>query len=233
MNSEGIDLPLIACAHELKTPLILMRQLSFELESTTDIKRRTEICRQMRLTSERSLRLADNLAKMARLENALFELEPIQVTGLCYEVVNELIPLTSAIEQEVVVKSARKSPVCVGNRDLLRSLLMGLLDNALQYTTENGKIYITTCIKNDKIELAVRDNGPIIDLVNFKKLKSNLGKKNQPISARPLASSLGISVAEKFVNAMNGQLLVSRHHSGGMTFKALLPTSRQLSILEL
>lgn len=233
MNSEGTDLPLIACAHELKTPLILMRQLAFELESTTDTKRRAEICRQMRLTSERSLRLANNLTKIAHLENAMFELEPIQVVGLCQEVIDELSPLTNTITQNLIIKSTRKSSVCVGNRELLRSLLMGLLDNALQYTTENGKIYITTSIINDKVELAVRDNGPIIDLANFKKLKDNLGKKNQPITARPLSSSLGITVAEKFANAMNGKLSVSRHHSGGMTFKALLPISRQLSILEL
>jgi two-component system OmpR family sensor kinase len=187
----------------------------------------------MRLTVERSLRLADNLTKLARLEGAMFELEPVQVAGLCREVVDELSPLTKARAQEVVVRSIRKAPVCVGHRELLRSLLVGLLDNALQYATENGKIYITTRINKGNIELAVRDNGPIIDLANFKKLRDNLGQRDRPIAARPLASGLGIAIAKKFVDAMNGELNVSRHHSGGMTFRALLPTSRQLSILEL
>ena len=233
MNSEGRDLPLIACAHELKTPLILMRQLTLELESNPGVERRNEIYHQMQVTTERSIRMADNLTKIIHLEDAMFEFEPIQVVELCYEVVEELKPLIDNTEQGVVIKSTRKSPICVGNRDLLRSLLIGLLDNALQYTAEDQKIYITTCIKNNKIELAVRDDGPIIDLANFKKLKNNLGRKKQPIVARPLTSSLGITIAEKFADTMNGRLSVSRHHSGGMTFRALLPVSHQMSMLEL
>jgi signal transduction histidine kinase len=85
MNGEGISPQLAACAYELKAPLVLMRQLSFELEQTRDAKRQAEICRQMRLTAERSFRLADNLTKASRLENAMFELEPVQVVSLCQE----------------------------------------------------------------------------------------------------------------------------------------------------
>ena len=233
MNGEGIDLSLAACARELKTPLILLRQLAFELESTSDDQRRAEICQRMRVTAERSLRLADNLTKLARLEGALFELEPVQLAGLCHEVVDELSPLVRARSQEVVVRSGHKALVCVGNRELLRSLLVGLLDNALQYTTENGKIYITTRINKCNIELAVRDHGAIIDLANYRKLRQSLGRNDRPIAARPLGSGLGIAIAQKLAGAMQGELAVSRHHYGGMTFRALLPISRQLSILEL
>jgi two-component system phosphate regulon sensor histidine kinase PhoR len=223
---------LSACAQELKTPLILMRQLAYELEGADDAKRQAEICRQMRLTAERSLRLADNLTKLARLEDALFELEPVQVTGLCREVVDELTPLTKAKTGAVVIKSTRQTPVCVGNRELLRAMLVGLIDNALQYETDR-EIVITTRLSRGGMELAVRDFGPIVDLTHFRKLKDSLGKFSLPVAARPLASGLGIAVAEKFAKAMNGELKMSRHHSGGMTFRALLPTSQQLSMLEL
>jgi two-component system phosphate regulon sensor histidine kinase PhoR len=233
MNSEGMDLSLAACAYELKTPLILMRQLAFELGNTADADRRAEICRQMRLTAERSLRLADNLTKVARLEGALFELEPVQVVGLCREVVNDLAPLTKTRAQEITIKSTRKTTVCIGNRELLKSILVGLLDDALQYNRKGGQVLIATRMRRGAIELSVRDDGPIIDLAQFRKLKSSLGKYNLPVAARPLSSGLGIAIAEKFISAMNGQLSVSRHQTGGITFRALLPISRQLSILEL
>jgi two-component system phosphate regulon sensor histidine kinase PhoR len=228
MNGEGMELT--ACAQELKTPLILMRQLAYEMENAPDAARQAEICRQMRLTAERSLRLADNLTKLARLEDALFELEPVQVVGLCREVVDELAPKAKA--GAVVVKSTRQAPVCIGNRELLRALLIGLIDNALQYDSE-GEIIITARLSRGGMELAVRDHGPTIDLAHFRKLKDSLGRFSLPVAARPLASGLGIAVAEKFACAMNGELTMSRHHSGGTTFRALLPTSRQLSMLEL
>jgi len=229
MNGEGIDLSLIACANELKSPLILVRQLTFELEKTNDIKRREEIYAQIRTVTERSLRLADNLTKAARLEEAMFEFEPVQIVGLCHEVINEL----KTNKSKIIIRSTQKSPVCVGNRDLLKSLLMGLVDNALQYSGEKDKIYITTRIRNQSIELLVRDEGPLVNLKNFRNLKENLGRHSSPLTARPLTSSLGIALSEKFINTMNGKLSISQHQSGGITFRAILPTSKQMSLLEI
>lgn len=230
MNSEGVDLPLTACAYELKTPLILMRQLSIELENCNDEKKRREITRRIRLTSERSLRLADNLAKMAKLEGAMFELEPIQINGICQEVVDELLPLLNAKNQKFEVNVSKKSVVAVAHRELLRSLIMGLFDNSLNYST-GKKIKISARQAGEYTEITLRDHGPIMDLTQFRHLKQNLGQQENPISSRPLASSLGLMVADKFTKAMRGELSISRHHSGGVSFKVVLPLSQQLDLL--
>jgi light-regulated signal transduction histidine kinase (bacteriophytochrome) len=84
----GLNPSLIVAAHELKAPLVLLRQLTFQFEEENFrapnqklSKKNSEITRRIRLTTERTLRLVDNLTKAARLEDALFELEPIQLTG--------------------------------------------------------------------------------------------------------------------------------------------------------
>lgn len=230
MKCEGFDLPLTTCAHELKAPLILMRQLCFELEKCKDEQRRTEIVRRIRLTSERSLRLADNLTKMARLEGAMFELEPIQINSICQEVVDELLPLSDALGQKFEVSVSKKSVVAVAHRELLRSLLMGLLDNSLNYSL-GEKIKISARQIGDNTEITVRDYGPIISLTQFRNLQQNLGRQQDSISARPLSSDLGLAIADKFARAMRGSLSISRHHNGGVSFKAELPLSQQLNLL--
>ncbi|MDR1196841.1 MAG: HAMP domain-containing histidine kinase [Candidatus Nomurabacteria bacterium] len=232
MNSEGVNLSLVACSHELKTPLCLIRQLTFELDQEKTLEKQQEIIRRIRLTTERSLRLADNLTKIARLEGAMFELEPIQINGLCQEVVDELLPLSRALAQTFDIKISSQSTVVVGHRELLRSLLLGLVDNSLNYTGSK-KIRITARQNHGETVLAVRDFGPIMDLSQFRKLSAKLGKTNAPISARPMASSLGLVIADKFASAMQGRLSVSRHHAGGVTFRAHLPLSSQLNLLEL
>jgi K+-sensing histidine kinase KdpD len=231
MNNEGVNLSLTACSHELKTPLCLIRQLTFELAQEKNPKKQQEIIRRIRLTTERSLRLADNLAKIARLENALFELEPIQVGGLCREVVDELLPLSRALGQTFDIKISNQSTVVVGHRELLRSLLLGLVDNSLS-CGDSKKIRITARQNHDETVLAVRDFGPIMELRQFRRLAGSLDFA-APISARPLASSLGLLIANKFAGVMQGRLSVSRHHSGGVTFRAHLPLSSQLNLLEL
>lgn len=223
---------LVAAAHELKTPLLLMRQLSMQLAMTDDPVKQSQTIERIRLTSEKSLRLVDTLTKSARLDDAMFELEPVHLVGLCKEVVDELFPLTSAFNQKLLFQDKSRSAVVVGNRELIRSLLMGLIDNAVQYDSESDVIEVSTRISRQQVSLSVRDHGPTIDLAEFRKIRESLGKAKLPISARPLSSGLGLMIAGKFVSAMSGELSLTRHRSGGMTFTANLPISRQLSLLE-
>jgi signal transduction histidine kinase len=232
MTLEGSDLSLVACAHELKTPLVLARQLSYELENCQDQRRQAELIRRIRLTAERSLRLADNLTKLARLEDGLFELEPIQISGLCQEVVDELSPLAQALQQKFDIHISSKSTVAVGHRELLRSLLMGLIDNAITYSS-GQLVKISARQTGAETVIGVRDYGPIMELKQFRHLQTALGSQAMPISARPLSSGLGLLIAGKFAAVMRGRLSLSRHHSGGVTFKAHLPLSRQLEFQEL
>jgi signal transduction histidine kinase len=220
---------LVAAAHELKTPLALVRQLSLQLAETKDEATRMEIIRRIRLTSERSLRLVDNLTRMARLESAMFEMEPVLLSNLCHEVIDELSPLSVALDQKFKIKVSKSPLIAVGNRDLLRSLIMGLVDNALQYNSPGASIDITARIRRGEAELAVRDHGSTMDLAEFRRLKESLGLRAMPITAQPLSSGLGLLIAQKFAVTMDGRLSVERHRQGGLTFRAHLPASQQMS----
>jgi two-component system phosphate regulon sensor histidine kinase PhoR len=175
----------------------------------------------------------DNLTRAARLESAMFELEPVLLGNLCQEVVDELSPLSAVMNQKFVVKVGQRPLVAVGNRDLLRSLVMGLVDNALQYNSADRPVEISARVRRDRAELAVRDYGAAIDLADFRRLNERLGRHVMPIAARPLSSGLGLLIAQKFAAAMNGHLSVERHRAGGMTFRAHLPASQQLSFADL
>ncbi|MDR1969813.1 MAG: HAMP domain-containing histidine kinase [Candidatus Nomurabacteria bacterium] len=224
---------LVVAAHELKTPLVLVRQLSLQLDETENAVARAEIIRRIRLTSEKSLRLVDNLTRAARLESAMFEMEPVILSNLCHEVVDELLPLSTVLGQEFQVKIGKSPLVAVGNRDLLRSLIMGLVDNALQYNSPGVPVEISARIRRGEAELAVRDYGATINLADFRHLRESLGTRAMPIAARPLSSGLGLLIAQKFAIAMSGRLSVERHRRGGLTFRAHLPVSQQMSLANL
>lgn len=262
MRSEGkheVSLtpvnPLIIAAHELKTPLVLMRQLSLDFADSlkdADFAKDSEIiAERMRLTSEKTLRLVDSLTQAARLEDGLFELEPIRLSGVFREITEEILPLSNSLEQKVVIKNSRKitnhsasSPVVIANRSLLRSLMLNILDNSLQHNNSGESIEISSRIRRKSeqksgfdadvvAEIEVRDYGNEIDLHDFRKLRENLGSV-QPISNRPLSSGLGLAIAEIFANKMGGELNIVRHSKrGGLSFTITLPISRQMSLMEL
>src|SRR5690606_14723395 len=106
-------------AHELKAPLALVRQLALRLEGgAVSQNEQQRLLRQITLTSERALRLTSDLTRSARLDPALFALEPINPEQLCKDVAAELTPLFDAYGRSVHIKTRKHPLLLVANRDL-------------------------------------------------------------------------------------------------------------------
>lgn len=229
---DGIP-SLVAAAHELKSPLALMRQLSLMLEAG-DITRaeQARMLRQITLTSERALRLTSDLTRSVRLDDALFELEPINPQQLCKDIVHELRPLFVAHGRDVRLIPHKHPLLLVANRDLLRRIIMNFSDNALHYANAEGvvEIQINALKSGQIIRLGVRDYGPALSSDMWRSLKTKLALAPQSIHARPESSGLGLYIASQFAGAMNGTIGVTRHRDGA-TFYVDLYASRQLSLL--
>lgn len=224
---------MIAAAHELKSPLALIRQLSLTLEGEdiSDVERK-RILRQITLTSERALRLTSDLTKAVRLADALFNLEPINPRQLCEDVVAEMAPLFSAHSCKFKLISRKMPTLIVANRDLLRRIIISFSDNALHYVEDNNivEIKIGSLNAGSMIRLAVRDYGPAMPIDVFNRLQDKLSIAPTPIHARPQSSGLGLYIAGQFADIMNGKIGMTRHRDGA-TFYVDLQASRQLNLL--
>lgn len=224
---------IIVAAHELKSPLALVRQLSLMLEKgDLSAVEQKNMLRQISLTSERALRLTSDLTSSARLSEGLFLLEPINPQQLCEDIVRELTPLFVAQDRKVKLVSRRQPPLIVANRDLLRRIIINFSDNALHYAEEKTsvEIQINTFNAGKTIRLCVRDYGPALPINTLKSLSKRLMVASTPIHARPLSSGLGLYIVSQFADAMNGQVGMIRHHDGS-TFYVDLQASRQLNLL--
>ena len=224
----GVDIPLVvAAAHEMKSPLALIRQLALLLEdstSLTDYER--EIVMRVKLTSERSLRITQDLTKAQRLEDGLFHLEPINPMALCEEVAHELQPLFSAKGRRIEVES-KKTPLVIANRDLLRRVLINFADNALHITTgdEPIRFQLRAHSRQNRSQILIRDYGPGVPHDVWNRLS---GYINQPqrVARRPQSSGLGLYLSRQFAEAMNGEIGVHRHRDGASFFVSLQQSSQ-------
>ena len=78
---------ILVVAHELKAPLAVLRQLAFSLG---DLNLKDERSRsQMISVSERAIKQVNDLIKIRRLEDGLFEMEPVSVREVCDAVSRE------------------------------------------------------------------------------------------------------------------------------------------------
>ncbi len=237
-GSKGVvdrNIPLTAVAiasHELKTPLVLLRQLGLSLESDTlsDSDRRT-IVHHINLVTERMLRLTTDITKVERLEEALFEMEPVNPQQICEEVIYEIAPLYKACERHIEFTARRQSALAVANRDLLRRILLNFADNALYHSEKNHPVTLLVQSRDhgSTIRVGVRDFGPSVPTKVWQSL-TQWHQRNEQLRARPSSSGLGLSIARQFAESMQGTVGVVRHKDGA-TFYVDIAASRQLSFL--
>ncbi|MGB2787604.1 MAG: HAMP domain-containing sensor histidine kinase, partial [Candidatus Saccharimonadaceae bacterium] len=200
---------------------VLIRQLALELDAGQVSKNEaSRLLRQISLTSERALNLTTNLTKVARLEDGLFELEPINPVQACEDVAIELRPLYRETNRTISVRRLYHAPLAVANRDLLRQVLVNFADNALHYSVASQPVEMTVEVsrRGNRVRLGVRDYGPAIEA--DVKLRHT----------RPRSSGLGLLIARRFAETMNGSVGVIRHQDGA-TFYIDIGVSSQLSLL--
>lgn len=225
-----MDSSLVAVAHELKSPLALIRQLSLFLNEAEGDAEQKKTIEQLGLASERALRLVTGLTKAARLEDAMFELTPVNPYQVCDEVLRSLRPIQKLKNTTMKHRYRSKTKLVVANRDLLGNLLYGFCDNALHHASETYKPELFVKGVGQKVRIGVRDYGPSLPTEVWRKVKKASKLDPQPIGGRPNSSGLGLYVAQSFARAMNSKLGVTQHRDG-VSFYIDLPISTQLSLL--
>lgn len=224
MEVNGI----FVAAHELKSPLNILRQLALSME--LDDKKSLEWTKsQMVEISERAIKQVNDLTKVARLEDGLFELEPVSIRAVCDDVLKELRFLYRGNHRGVVEKYTNKSRLVIANKEMLYSVIYNFCSNAMRYSDENTKVAVSVRDKKGKVELKVRDYGPALPTKIWKELKHGFISEPTSIAMRPGSSGLGLYIASKFSKFMNAEVSAVRHRDG-TSFTLVLPVSSQTSL---
>lgn len=203
----------VVVAHELKHPLVLIRQLAFGMESAEDP---VMYARKIQLMSEQALRLTSNIEQQARLENSLFETTICDAYGMCKEMTNELEVLFNTHGRTLRVRRARhmKRPYAVVNLDLLRRILTAFAEQILYTTTgdDDVELSVERHVARGQIRFTIKDTGHSKELHKM------------------YCGPLRMDFARDFAQAMNGVAGV-RYHRDSVTLYVDVPESKQLRLL--
>ncbi|MCF6231215.1 MAG: ATP-binding protein [Gammaproteobacteria bacterium] len=184
-------------AHELRTPLAgIKTQAQVALRSTETAQRQKAIT-QVITGVERTTKLVNQLLVLARvdaeqqLEKAEFDLKP-----LCAHVISEQI--TSALDKQVEVSlSGESTTTLCGNRELIEILITNLLNNAIRYTPEGGRITVRVVHDARGATLDVSDSGPGIPEALKKEVFDRFKRgEHQQIAGSGLGLSIVLRIAE-------------------------------------
>lgn len=220
----------VVAAHELKTPLALMRQLSLLLsEGSLDGAEAQRVSQQVTQTAERALALVGDLAHTANLSPTLFPLEPVNPLAVCRQIAQEMRPALQVYDRRVEWPRGRQAQLVVANQTLLGRVLANFLENALRYSEPSATVRVKLQRRGDVLRMGVRDFGPMMSLREYRQLLDEMALRKS-VRTRPESSGLGVYVASQFAQAMNGEIGLIRHRDG-LTFYVDVPLSRQMSWL--
>lgn len=223
MEVDGV----LVAAHELKAPLVVMRQLALLLpEMDVDGEHmRSEMVN----VSERAIKQVNDLTKIRRLEDGLFEMEPVAVRAVCDDVTRELEYLFRGHRRKMKVKYRNRARLVNANRDLLYSVVYNFLLNAVHYADTGTSAELVVGDVGGRVRIAIRDYGPALPVDIWRKM--NHGWIDQPVAMamRPGSSGLGLYIASKFSRYMGAEVGAIRHRDG-TSFFVELPVSKQASL---
>jgi two-component system OmpR family sensor kinase len=149
-------------AHELRTPLTALRLQTQLLERATTDDDRLSAIAQLKAGIVRATHLVERLLALARVEPADGTVEPrasVLLNELAARAVAELEP--AAADKEIALVLRATCPVFVAGFETgLASLVTNLLDNAVRYTPEGGRVELALALDADRAILTVTDTGP-------------------------------------------------------------------------
>jgi len=212
-------------AHELRTPMTRLRgSAEMALRSNPDPQAYRQALTDCLEEAEQALTMLNALMDVAEAEAGAMKLEPEEVelsaligsaVGLYEHVAEEKsIALHTAIPERLVLRADPRR---------LRQALANLLDNAIKYTPDGGRIEISAHAEPQGIQISVKDTGISIPAEELPKIWDRLYRGEAGRSQRGLG--LGLSLVRAVVQAHKGSVEVRSEPGQGSQFVIHLPVA--------
>ena len=206
-------------AHELRSPLAAISLQAERLAEAEMSAQARERLATLQRGIERGRNLLDQLLTLAKVQ-ATPELpkSPISVQLIYRRILEDLLPLAEAKHIDIGVEGEQDAQVWVSEWDLL-AVVKNLVDNAIRYTPQGGRVDLAVTMLEEGAVLSVQDNGPGIPLTErervFDPFYRSLG--NDQIGAglgmsivKAIADRIGAEIQLDFSDAIKGSGLCVR-----------------------
>jgi signal transduction histidine kinase len=214
-------------SHELRSPMAAVIGAARTLQDRWRMLNAAQRESFLALIGDETARLAALVADVldtSRLEAGTFSyrFEDVDLGRLVEEAVEAAL---LAQEEVDVVSSVRGLlPPIRGDRARLRQVLGNLIDNAVKYSPEGGRVQVTAAGSNGAVRIAVRDEGPGIPADQQALIFEKFGRADVPGGSKP-GTGLGLFIARSIAEAHGGTLEVDSAPQVGSTFTVTLPVS--------
>ena len=218
-------------SHELKTPITSVKGFAETLLSgdVPDKETSDQFLRIIYDESERLNRLITDLLELSKIEKQAM---PLQITDVnVNEIINNSTQTISKFARDknitLHLPDDSAGPVHVeADKDRLGQIVLNLVANAVNYTSDNGEIFINVEEHTSKIVIWVRDTGMGIPEESLDRLFERFYRVDQARSRHSGGTGLGLAIVKHLVESHDGKIFVKSVEGVGSTFTVELPKTQ-------
>jgi len=165
--------------------------------------------------------MTNNLLLNAQLESKpIFLPRDVDLTELLDEVIREARVLAEGLNLEV---STPEVVVVPGDYDLLKQMVLNVVDNAIKFTPKGGSVQVSLSRAEDWAILSVSDTGQGIPPKHLTHVMEPFYKAAPPRKSKAGGVGLGLAIVKQVIDLHGGQLEIHSQEGVGTTVTMRLP----------
>ena len=225
MKTQFIDV----VSHELRTPLTVMRGYIDLVESEYSSKLDPKFSSRLKIiktNTDKLYALVENMLDVSRLEKGSLQihLEPLRIDAILEEIIQTRVHDAEEKKQSLTLEVEGRLPLIMADRRRIKDVFNSLVDNAIKYTQDGGRIQVSSRDEGRMIHVWVKDNGVGIPLEYLGKIfdRFHIVASND-LSHQVNRLGLGLPIAKGIVEAHGGRVWVESQVGKGSVFHVDLP----------
>jgi signal transduction histidine kinase len=215
-------------SHELKSPIIAIKSSldSFIRNFAAGVDERgVNLVRRADARSSQMLDITQELLELSK-DRVLIrkrKVEKNNIPLLLEDIIKQELITAKVKNQELDWQIEKNIPLLTAEKNDLIKIFRNLINNAIRYTPENGKIKILLLMENGRILFSVEDNGIGISEEDRSKIFGEFYRSENAKKMVNFGTGLGLSLVKQLVETYNGTIEVSSQINKGTKFTVTIP----------
>ena len=214
-------------SHELRTPLAVVLASADLLRSDPSITSPflKQVIEDVRDEVKKMTKLVGDLLTVARTDGRANQLKPVRMDLVAAAQQTVRIMRPFAEKKDIVIdEQLPKSAEIYADEQKIRQIILILVDNAVKYTPEHGRISVAIREERGGVQLSVADTGIGIAPADQERIFDRFYRVDKARSRRMGGNGLGLAIAREIVEAHGGTITVESTPGKGTTFRVHLRT---------